>query len=106
MGVKRSRLVLPIAEYRALCDQVFERDSWRCTVCKRRENLHAHHIIFRSQGGDDADWNLMTACHDCHEAIHRRYVIILPMVDGERVDANKEYKVILINGWRPKVWGK
>jgi hypothetical protein len=100
-----SRLVLSPKKYGVLCDKVFERDHWKCIVCKRRGNLHAHHIVFRSHGGDDADWNLLTVCNDCHEAIHMRLLVILPF-EGERVDANKDYKIVLVSGWRPKVWRK
>jgi hypothetical protein len=30
-----------------------------CERCERRRGAHAHHIVFRSQGGDDARWNLL-----------------------------------------------
>jgi len=35
--------------------RVFARDGWRCTVpgCTSYRNLHDHHIVFRSVGGDD-----------------------------------------------------
>jgi hypothetical protein len=43
---------------------VFERDGWRCTVpgCSSYRNLHAHHIVFRSAGGNDGPSNLTTLC--------------------------------------------
>jgi hypothetical protein len=54
-------------------DPVFERDGWRCTVpgCTSRRNLHDHHIVFRSEGGDDSRGNRTTVCaaHHLH-AIH------------------------------------
>ena len=29
-----------------------------------------HHIIFRSQGGDESDENMLEVCRDCHAKIH------------------------------------
>jgi hypothetical protein len=45
-------------------DPVFARDGWRCAVpaCSSRRNLHDHHIVFRSQGGDNARNNRVTVC--------------------------------------------
>lgn len=41
-----------------------------CEVCERRAGAHAHHITFRSQGGDDASYNLLWCCPACHDDIH------------------------------------
>lgn len=98
---KHSRVKLPLKEYKQLCEQVHVRDKWRCTVCKWRQDLHAHHIVFRSQGGDDASYNLLTVCHDCHEAIHDRYVIIMPLREGV-INADEGVKLLRVNGWKPK----
>ncbi len=79
-------------EYERLCRQVFDRDDWKCRRCGSREALHAHHIWFRSQGGPDEFWNLITLCLGCHEAIHRHDVIIvqdLDYVTDGRINANK-----------------
>ena len=45
-------------------DPVFARDGWRCAVpaCSSRRNLHDHHVLFRSRGGDNARENRVTAC--------------------------------------------
>jgi hypothetical protein len=44
--------------------RVFARDGWRCTVpgCTSYRNLHDHHIVFRSVGGDDHLSNRTTLC--------------------------------------------
>ncbi len=44
--------------------RVFARDGWRCAVpgCTSMQNLHAHHIRFRSAGGPDALENRITLC--------------------------------------------
>jgi hypothetical protein len=50
---------------------VAERDSWICSRpgCRCRSGLTANHIIPRSQGGPDEDWNLHLVCAACHLAI-------------------------------------
>jgi 5-methylcytosine-specific restriction endonuclease McrA len=98
---KRSRIKLPLKAYKQLCDVVHERDGWRCQVCKYRQDLHCHHIIFRSHGGDDASYNLYTVCTDCHTAIHDRYIILLP-IEGDNIDADAGVKQLWVNGWKPK----
>jgi hypothetical protein len=57
-------------------DPVFERDGWRCAVpgCTSRRNLHDHHVLFRSHGGDNSRINRITLCaahhlHAVHEGI-------------------------------------
>jgi hypothetical protein len=72
-------LRLPPDEYKILCRRIFDRDGWKCRNprCKSRNNLSAHHVIFRSEGGDDASWNLITLCAFHHEKIHRYELYIL-----------------------------
>ena len=49
-------------------DPVFARDGWRCAVpaCSSRRNLHDHHVLFRSRGGDNARDNRVTVCSAHH----------------------------------------
>jgi len=49
-------------------DPVFARDGWRCAVpaCSSRRNLHDHHIVFRSRGGDNARDNRVAVCAAHH----------------------------------------
>lgn len=68
---KRPRLQLDTEAYQQLCQQVLQRDGWRCQNCGSRENLQVHHKKFRSQSGDDSDENLITLCATCHSAAHR-----------------------------------
>jgi hypothetical protein len=48
--------------------RVFARDGWRCAVpgCSRMRGLHAHHVVFRAQGGGDEREDLVTLCADHH----------------------------------------
>jgi len=44
--------------------RVFARDGWRCAVpgCTSMQNLHDHHIRFRSAGGNNMLRNRITLC--------------------------------------------
>jgi len=71
--------------YKALCLKVMQRDGWKCRCCKKRSNLHVHHVSFRSEGGGDTSDNLILVCGgagSCHDAIHGLipgyYIIVLP----------------------------
>jgi hypothetical protein len=50
-------------------DAVFVRDGWRCTApgCSSRRHLEAHHLRYRSHGGDNALANLVTLCCFHHQ---------------------------------------
>ena len=41
-----------------------------CEYCGNRFNLHRHHILYRSKGGEDSDSNLITLCQKCHWRAH------------------------------------
>jgi hypothetical protein len=64
------------AQRRTIHRRVLERDGWRCQVpgCSRAAT-HAHHIILRSQGGTDEEWNLISLCAVHHlRGIHGGYI--------------------------------
>ena len=89
-------------EYYALTMSVLDRDHWKCRSCGSRNALHVHHIIFRSQQGQDEAWNLITLCSACHKGIHvdvckgiMGLSIVLP------ADANAEVKFVRAVGWKP-----
>lgn len=52
---------------------VLSRDNYTCQHCKGKSKdsrLHAHHIVFRSNGGSDEAENLVTLCKTCHDILH------------------------------------
>jgi hypothetical protein len=65
--------------------RVFARDGWRCTVpgCTSYRNLHDHHIVFRSVGGDDELANRTTLCAYHHlRGVHARRVRVIGSAPG------------------------
>lgn len=52
---------------------ILHRDRYKCQSgrkAKHSAKLHAHHKVFRSQGGTDAPSNLITLCETCHNDLH------------------------------------
>lgn len=64
----------------ALRDKLTNRDQ-RCRVCQTLLSgaAHAHHLLFRSQGGTDSMENLLLVCPPCHTAIHARTIDLIPV---------------------------
>jgi hypothetical protein len=47
------------------------RDNYTCQCCKTKKGtLHAHHIVYRRNGGADTLDNLITLCEACHKKLH------------------------------------
>lgn len=50
-----------------------------CALCNRhfflqgehRGQLDMHHIIYRSQGGPNFQWNKIKLCRSCHSKVHK-----------------------------------
>lgn len=63
-------LRIPLEEYKELCKRVLQRDNYKCRHCGFRSTLSCHHIIYRSSGGVDESWNLITLCELCHSKVH------------------------------------
>ena len=96
-------LRLPEAEYKALCFYVLSRDHWKCRRCNLRNNLHVHHIIFRSHQGPDESWNLITLCSGCHNGIHVDVKNgVFGLVIAPPANADGVVKFIRNWGWRPQ----
>ena len=56
--------------------KVYKRDNYTCQNCGARRGpkgnaeLHAHHIVPKSNGGSHKLSNLQTVCSACHNAVH------------------------------------
>lgn len=49
--------------------------------CGSYNDLSAHHIISRAQGGPDELWNLITLCFECHRKITDNEISIIEILD-------------------------
>lgn len=61
-----------------------------CVLCGSTQNIHPHHTLFRSQGGDDVAANLCGLCLICHDEIHANkalaWLALKAYVQAERPD--------------------
>ena len=49
--------------------RIVEEQKW-CQLCGKSNNLHIHHIFYRSQGGLTVEKNLIRLCINCHNLVH------------------------------------
>lgn len=49
--------------------QVQERDRSQCRMCRSTVS-ELHHVIYRSEGGENLAGNLISLCRYCHERVH------------------------------------
>ena len=76
-------------EWLNLQRQTFERDRFKCTYCKGKSKcyeLHAHHLIFRSEGGEDVLDNLTTLCKKCHVSYHEGEIELKRVKSKGKID--------------------
>lgn len=55
---------------RSVFERVRERDSGTCRGCGTSRSIEVHHIVYRSHGGPDEEWNLISLCQRCHGSAH------------------------------------
>lgn len=48
-------------------EKIFIRDKYECQYCGSKEDLEIDHIVPLSKGGNNEDYNLITACHKCNK---------------------------------------
>lgn len=77
----------------------FIRDGWKCRHCNDRGGLHPHHVVYKSHGGEDALYNLITLCAQCHRAHHDGFLVI-KYEDWLTVPQNK-VRFVRMKGWKP-----
>ena len=85
----------------ALARQVYERDGWKCAHCNERGSLHPHHLIYRSQGGPDELWNLITLCAQCHRAHHDGFLKIeYYLIKADPIELGVGFE--RLRNWKPQ----
>ena len=63
---------LDLRRWQATRRAAFERDSWRCTRCRRSGRLEGHHVERLEDDGDPYDVdNVRTVCRSCQIREHR-----------------------------------
>ena len=56
---------------------IIKRDGKKCKLCNSTYWLEAHHIIYKSQGGERTNpLNGMMLCKSCHMQVHARKILI------------------------------
>lgn len=70
-------------DWKERCEIVKNRDGYKCTTCgypdgfqRMSRDLHVHHKIALSDGGNNAISNLITLCHICHRKIDHKHARI------------------------------
>ncbi|MBC8457279.1 MAG: RRXRR domain-containing protein, partial [Deltaproteobacteria bacterium] len=59
---------------------VLVRDGYKCFFSKGcSKKLHVHHIVFRSNGGSNAESNLITLCEKHHDQLHKGKIKLPPI---------------------------
>lgn len=56
-------------EDRKTYEKIVEEQPY-CQLCGKTWDLHIHHIIYRSQLGNNDERNLIRLCSDCHRKVH------------------------------------
>lgn len=79
---KRAKRRAKEAQWQAVRKAVLARDGRRCRVCGSRDAIEAHHIRFRSVGGEDATRNTACLCATCHAEVHGYRLAIQGDADG------------------------
>jgi 5-methylcytosine-specific restriction endonuclease McrA len=64
------RVKLNPESYLVLHRHILDRDNWRCQSCGSMQNLHAHHLTYRSHLGGDVEQKLVTLCAAYHSKQH------------------------------------
>src|SRR5258706_6337239 len=66
----KGRESLNVASWRALVGKLTERAEGRCEsrAGRKRGRLAPHHVVKRSQGGPDTEFNVIMLCRPCHES--------------------------------------
>ena len=63
--------------WKEIRDAVFVRDKQVCLRCDKRfrnkQDINAHHITPRANGGSDDFSNLVTLCNECHDFVEINY---------------------------------
>jgi hypothetical protein len=86
---KRDQAREKLNRQRSIYAAVTFRDDHRCRCCGRKDNLHHHHLVFRSKQGADSTENVCLLCRFCHALLHARQLWIL----GKNADKRLSFEI-------------
>lgn len=63
---------------------VKKRPKIKCEICglEQPEILHKHHIVPKSEGGSNSEYNLAVLCPNCHYSVHAGKIRIIGRFDS------------------------
>jgi DNA mismatch repair protein MutS len=74
-----------------------------CEICKNKNNLETHHIVFQKEFNDfvneklhykkDDNYNLVTLCQTCHDDVDRNKIIIYGWIESNINKRELNYKI-------------
>ena len=86
------------SQWRKIRQRILNRDGHTCQACGMDGNS-VDHIVPRSAGGGDQDWNLQTLCTSCNSAKGGRFFsstltpLTLPVSFYPKNDSNSHYRL-------------
>lgn len=105
---------ITVEEWNALKYAVIKRDHQRCKRCDRRfkiNDLSAHHIIARKNGGSNDMTNLVTLCSPCHDFVEGRFSTLAEIIgshESKKKDRTEDHEPIHYSkrpDWHQYVYG-
>lgn len=77
-----------------LYEQALAADNYTCRFCgATNKKLSAHHIEYRSQGGEHVLENLISLCEECHLKIHSNKKLYQPLAFEIIANRDKPYTI-------------
>jgi 5-methylcytosine-specific restriction endonuclease McrA len=107
---KKARKDAEEAERRRVYAAVDKRDGRACRVCGKPSRLeavglldrgHRHHLVYRSDEGLDATWNVCHLCAHCHHEEHQHRIKLSGNAD---MDKGICLERLTEAGWRVERW--
>lgn len=83
-----------------LRDEVIAADGGRCRYCGTTTFLHAHHALYRSEGGKNVRENLLTLCDEHHQLVHsdkgKYQPLVLRIIAMRELDGNSRTTIKML----------
>lgn len=76
-------------------EKLWDEKRGPCRACSFRapQAIDPHHLVFRSDGGDDVAANIVPICRQCHDALHQRSPAIGRLLLTRLSDAEYAYMI-------------